>query len=91
MAMVKKVNIAEFKAHMGAYLKRVRGGEEVILKDRNMEIAKISPITSGSKSSLKISRAKRSIKEFDTYVPPLLNLSGFNSLQLLRELREDKK
>ncbi len=91
MAIIKKVNIAEFKAHMGVHLKRVRGGEEVILKDRNMEIAKISPVTNEVKTPFKITRAKRSPKEFDAFVSPQLNLGGLDSLQLLKELRADKK
>ena len=91
MAITKKVNIAEFKAHMGVYLNRVRKGQEVILKDRNTEIAKISPVTAASKTSLKISRATRSVKEFDEFVAPKLSLKEFDSLQILKELRADKK
>jgi hypothetical protein len=91
MAIPKKVNIAEFKAHMGVYLKRVKEGEEVILKDRNLEVARISPISNATPFSLEILPAKRSVKEFDDFIPVKVDLGGLDSLQLLKESREEKK
>jgi len=91
MSTSKKVNIAEFKARMGVYLKRVRGGEEVILKDRNMEIAKISPIIKEGLPALKIQKARRTSQDFDDFITTATGLHGIDSLKLLSETREDKK
>jgi len=45
---MKTVNVAELKNRLSAYLQLVREGEEVIVKDRNQPVARISPYnTSG--------------------------------------------
>ena len=40
---MKTVNVADLKNHLSAYLQLVRDGEEVIVKDRNRPMARISP------------------------------------------------
>lgn len=40
---MKTVNIADLKNRLSAYLQLVRNGEEVIVKDRNLPVARISP------------------------------------------------
>src|SRR5271165_7176219 len=40
---MKTVNIADLKNRLSAYLQLVRNGEEVIVKDRNLAVARISP------------------------------------------------
>jgi len=42
MAM-KTVNVADLKNRLSAYLKLVREGEEIVVKDRNQPVARISP------------------------------------------------
>jgi len=39
-----KVNLYEFKSHFSDYARRVKGGETVILCERNIPIAEIRPI-----------------------------------------------
>lgn len=41
---MRSVNIAELKNHLSAYLNEVREGEEILIRDRNLPIAKIVPI-----------------------------------------------
>lgn len=41
---MRSVNIAELKDHLSAYLNLVREGEELLVRDRNLPIAKIVPI-----------------------------------------------
>ena len=41
---MKSVNIAELKNHLSVYLNKVRGGEEIIVRDRNLPIARIVPL-----------------------------------------------
>lgn len=38
------VNVAVLKNQLSAYLLRVRGGEELLIRDRNLPIAKIVPL-----------------------------------------------
>lgn len=41
------VSIAELESNLGAYLERVRNGEELLVKDCNHPIARVVPLTSG--------------------------------------------
>ena len=45
---MKSVNIAELKNRLSAYLNEVKGGEEILVRDRNNPIAKIVPIAISS-------------------------------------------
>jgi len=40
------VNIAELKARLSSYLKRVRAGEEIVIRDRSLPVAKLIPLPS---------------------------------------------
>ena len=40
------VNIAELKDRLSSFLQRVRAGEELVIRDRNLPIAKIVPLRS---------------------------------------------
>ena len=39
-----RINISEAKTHLSKYLRRVKNGETIILCERNVPIAEISPI-----------------------------------------------
>jgi prevent-host-death family protein len=41
---MRSVNIAALKNQLSAYLHRVRAGEELLIRDRNIPIAKIIPL-----------------------------------------------
>lgn len=41
---MRSVNIAELKNSLSAYLRLVRGGEELVIRDRSRAIARIVPI-----------------------------------------------
>lgn len=41
---MKSVNIAELKNRLSAYLTEVKAGEEILVRDRNLPIARIVPI-----------------------------------------------
>jgi prevent-host-death family protein len=41
---MRSVNIAVLKNNLSAYLNDVRQGEEILIKDRNLPIAKIVPL-----------------------------------------------
>ena len=42
---MRSVNIAQLKNHLSRYLSEVRRGEEILIRDRNLPIAKIVPLT----------------------------------------------
>ena len=42
--VMKKVNIADAKAHLSEYLKLVERGETIVLARRNQPIAEIKPV-----------------------------------------------
>ena len=42
---MRTVNIAELKDQLSAYLHQVRAGEELLIRDRNLPIARIVPLS----------------------------------------------
>ena len=42
---MKSVNIAELKNRLSLYLKEVKAGEEILVRDRDRPIARIVPLT----------------------------------------------
>jgi prevent-host-death family protein len=40
---MRSVNVAELKNQLSKYLTFVRGGEEVVIRDRNLPVAKLVP------------------------------------------------
>ena len=42
---MRSVNVADLKNNLSRYLNEVKGGEEVLIKDRNTPIAKIIPLS----------------------------------------------
>jgi prevent-host-death family protein len=45
---MKSVNVAELKDRLSAYLNEVRGGQEILVRDRKTPIARIVPVTHGA-------------------------------------------
>jgi prevent-host-death family protein len=39
------VNVTELRSHLSGYLSRVRGGEEIPIRDRNLAVAKLVPLS----------------------------------------------
>lgn len=42
---MKSVNIAQLKDRLSGYLNDVKGGEEILVRDRNQLVARIVPLT----------------------------------------------
>ena len=42
--MMRAVNIAQLKSRLSAYLQEVRGGEEIVIRDRDLPVAKLMPL-----------------------------------------------
>lgn len=43
---MRSVNVAELKNHLSKYLTFAKGGEEIVIRDRNLPVAKLIPFTS---------------------------------------------
>ena len=43
--IMRTVNVAELRSHLSSYLARVRGGEEILVRDHSLAVAKIVPIS----------------------------------------------
>ena len=42
---MRSVNIAELKNHLSAYIGYTRQGEEIVIRDRNLPVAKLIPFS----------------------------------------------
>jgi prevent-host-death family protein len=67
--MKSKVGIAELKAHLSEYVRAAQKGKEVIIKDRETEVARIVPIRE-RKPAFRVIPASRPSKGID-------DLAGF--------------
>jgi prevent-host-death family protein len=54
---MRSVNIAELKNRLSAYLQQVRAGEEIVIRDRNLPIAKIVPYATSDFSAEELALA----------------------------------
>lgn len=48
---MKSVNIAELKNRLSAYIQQVRAGEEFVICDRNLPVAKLVPLSATDTSA----------------------------------------
>jgi prevent-host-death family protein len=48
---VRSTNIADLRNHLTRYLKEVRAGEEIVVRDRNLPFAKIVPLAHDDEAS----------------------------------------
>ncbi|MEO7144781.1 MAG: type II toxin-antitoxin system Phd/YefM family antitoxin [Bryobacteraceae bacterium] len=80
---MKHVNIQEAKTHLSQYLKRVKGGEIIILCNRNVPVAEIRPLRKQRTTARPLGLAKGQFNvppEFFDPLPPEL-LKAFNAGQ----------
>ena len=94
---MKSVNVAELKNRLSAYLQMVRKGEEIIIKDRNTPVARISPYGAGAVSdeerelvasgAMKLPKNRINWKKF--WQMPAPNLGADEALRAILEEREE--
>ncbi len=66
---MKKVRIADLKAHLSEHLRAVRRGQEVIVLDRDTPVARIVPYRTGPRR-LVVRPARGSFADFKLLAPP---------------------
>lgn len=87
--VMKKIGVAEFKAHLSEYLRSVRRGHEITILDRDQPVARVSPyVTSGA---LRVREPSGQYKRLsDVPLPPPLKLS-VDPVALLLEDRQSEE
>ena len=75
---MKEFNTHEAKTHLSRLLKRVQAGEEIVIANRGVPVAKLIPAKKRDAKSLMGSEAGRVIvaEDFDAPLPPEI-LAGF--------------
>lgn len=84
---MKSANVAKLKAQLSSYLRAVRHGEEVIVTDRNLPVARIIPIREETPYKVSIRKAPKSPKELASLVFRPVSGRGTDSLAFLLEER----
>lgn len=96
---MKTVNIAELKNRLSTYVKFARNGEEIVIRDRNMPVAKIVPFVPGNASEEelqlvaegKMTLPERPLSDLDEIwkIPPTRKLKGRKAIEALLADREE--
>ena len=95
---MKSVNIADLKNNLSRYLNEVRQGEEVLIRDRNLPIAKIVPLSTDDEEEELLALAAQGLiglpgktKGFpkDFFTAPLPKVK-VDALKLLQEERDER-
>jgi prevent-host-death family protein len=81
---VKRIGIADLKAHLSAHLEAVQRGESLIVVDRNTPIARLVPFVEGG-NGLTVRHALRELHSVE--LPPPIRRET-NSLAVLLEERQ---
>ena len=94
---MRSVNIADLKNNLSRYLNEVRQGEEVLVRDRNLPIAKIVPLSTDDEDGELLALAAKGLislpektKGFpkDFFTAPLPKVKA-DAMKLLREERDE--
>lgn len=94
---MRSVNVAELKNRLSKYLRFARGGEEVVIRDRNLPVAKLVPFsTEGADDQdlvlvaagkLRLPKARLDVKELLRI--PTGRVSGNKAIQAVVAEREE--
>ena len=93
---VRSVNIAELKNSLSKYLTFAKGGEEIVIRDRNLPVAKLVPFSSDDASddelllvaAGKMRIPKRSIKIEELLRIPTGAVDSSEAVQAILDERE---
>ena len=86
---MKSVNIAKFKAQLGTYLGFVRKGEEIIVLDRKIPLARVIPFHEKHKHELIVSEALDDPLNLFKIKCRSISKEPHDSLEFLKDERED--
>jgi len=89
MTMNDRVGVAELKARLSEYLRRVRRGESITVLDRETEIARILPLEDADPLTVR-SPSGGATRIQDVPLPPPLE-PGIDVLELLHQERQAER
>ncbi len=89
LTMNDRVGVAELKARLSEYLRRVRRGESITVLDRETEIARILPLEDADPLTVR-SPSGGANRIQDVTLPPPLE-PGIDVLELLHEERQAER
>ena len=75
---MRRIRIAELKAHLSEHLRKVRRGHTLTVLDRNTPIARIVPYL--SESPLEVQRATRKPRDLRLPAPPPVETDSLSVL-----------
>jgi prevent-host-death family protein len=97
---MRSVNIAELKNRLSTYLSYAKNGEEVVIRDRNLPVAKIVPFDRGNagddelllvaEGKMKLPDKPATAKDIEEIIKmPIPTPRGKTGTQILLEEREE--
>jgi prevent-host-death family protein len=95
---MRSVNVAELKNRLSKYLTFAKGGEEVVIRDRNLPVAKLVPFTAEdaddqdlmlvAAGKLRLPKARLNMKELLKI--PTGTVAGHKAIQAVVAEREEE-
>jgi antitoxin (DNA-binding transcriptional repressor) of toxin-antitoxin stability system len=95
---MRSVNVAELKDQLSKYLTFAKGGEEVVIRDRNLPVAKLVPFSAEgadeqelklvAAGKLRLPRLRLDIKQLSKI--PTGRVAGNKAIQSIAADREEK-
>lgn len=70
---MKRVNVADAKAHFSAYLREVKNGETLVICERNVPIAEVRAVGSQAKPERVLGRYDGVVQFDDSVFAPMTN------------------
>ena len=88
--VMKRIKIAEFKARLGEHLRAVRGGESLIVLDRDNPIARVVPYATGEEPLITRKPVGKHRSLQNVPIPSRLRIKG-DVVALLLEDRQGER
>jgi len=95
---MRSVNVAELKNSLSKYITFAKGGEEVVIRDRNLPVAKLVPFSAEdaddqdlmlvAAGKLRLPKARLNLKTFLKI--PTCKVSGNKAIQAIVAEREEE-
>jgi prevent-host-death family protein len=94
---MRSVNVAELKNHLSKYLTFAKGGEEIVIRDRNLPVAKLIPFSSDAANDEelllvaagKMRIPKTSVKVDQLFKIPTGSVDASEGIQALLDDRDE--
>jgi prevent-host-death family protein len=94
--LMRSVNVAELKNRLSKYLRFARGGEEIVIRDRNLPVAKLVPFSaddSGDQELMLVAAGKMRLPKTRLDVKKLLKIptGSVASREAIQAILDDRE